>query len=220
MSRNRIGSPERPVAASHGPTMKKHRALTGDRNLGARLSAVVTPSCGPHDLVIAPRFVGLCGTDIQIFRGAQRALANTLGHEGVGVVTEVGESVEEWSPGDSVVFNPANPSNPDEILGYSFDGLFQEKILIRDIRSMNWLIQPVPGGMLSPVGALIEPVATAIYSQELVNGPSDEHIAVVVGDGPVALINSIMPPRVYYGTNGPRSFAEVPLGRRWRLFRW
>ena len=39
---------------------------------------------------------------------------------------------------------------------------------------------------------LIEPVATAIYSHDLVNGPSGDRVAVVVGDGPIALINSIV----------------------------
>jgi threonine dehydrogenase-like Zn-dependent dehydrogenase len=148
--------------------------------------------CGPHDVIVAPRFVGICGTDIQVFRGARSALANTLGHEGVGIVAEVGELVKEWSRGDSVVFNPVNPSHPDEMLGYTFDGLFQEKILIPDIRSLNWLIQSIPGDMLSPVGALIEPVATAVYSHDLVSGSPGERVAVVVGDGPIALINSIV----------------------------
>ena len=78
-------------------------------------------------MIIAPRFVRLCGTDIQIFRGARRVLASTLGHEGMGVVAEVGEMAEGWSPGDSVVFNPVNPSHPDEMLGYTFDSLFQKK---------------------------------------------------------------------------------------------
>ena len=121
-------------------------------------------------MIIASRFVGLCGTDIQVFYGVRRVLASTLGHEGVGVVEEVGEMVEGWSPGDSVVFNPVNPSHPDEMLGYTFDSLFQEKILIPDARSRNWLIRSIPHDLLSPVGLLIEPVATAIYSHDLVNG--------------------------------------------------
>ena len=183
---------ERSATTISSLAMNTHRALTWDRNLGARLSTVSTPVCGPHDVIVAPRFVGICGTDIQVFRGARSALANTLGHEGVGIVAEVGELVKEWSRGDSVVFNPVNPSHPDEMLGYTFDGLFQEKILIPDIRSLNWLIQSIPGDMLSPVGALIEPVATAVYSHDLVSGSPGERVAVVVGDGPIALINSIV----------------------------
>lgn len=172
--------------------MTTHSALTRNRNLGASLSTVSTPVCGPRDVMIAPRFAGLCGTDIQIFRGAQRALANTLGHEGVGTVVEVGELVGEYVPGDAVVFNPLNPSNPADILGHSFDGIFQERILVRDISSTGWLIQKVPGDMLGPIGALIEPVATAVYSHELVGRSSHGRVAVVVGDGPIALINSIV----------------------------
>jgi threonine dehydrogenase-like Zn-dependent dehydrogenase len=190
--RDRITSIEQSATTINSPTIKTHRALAGNRNLGMRLSTVGTPVCGPYDVIIAPRFVGLCGTDIQVFRGALNVLANTLGHEGVGVVAEVGGLLDEWSPGDPVVFRAVNPHNPDEVLGYSFDGLFQENILIQDVRSMNWLIQSIPDDMLSPVGALIEPVATAIYAQELVGRPPGEGVAVVVGDGPMALINSIV----------------------------
>lgn len=54
-------------------------ALTRNRFSGADLSAAVTPECGPHDVVVAPRFVGLCGTDIQVYRRAQDATASVLG---------------------------------------------------------------------------------------------------------------------------------------------
>lgn len=188
--RDLVDSSDRPGAAIDSPVMKSHRSVTRGQNQTARLSTVITSACGPHDLIVAPRFVGLNGTDIQAFRGAQRALADTPGHEGVGVVAEVGGLVEEWSQGDPVVFNPASPSNPGEVLGHTFDGLLQEKILIADVQSTNWLIQSIPGEMVSPLGALIQPVATAIYSQELVNRSSSEHVAVVVGDGPMALIHS------------------------------
>ena len=143
-------------------------------------------------MIIAPRFVRLCGTDIQIFRGARRVLASTLGHEGVGVVAEVGEMVEGWPPGDSVVFNPVNPSHPDQMLGYTFDSLFQEKNPDSGCQISELAHWSIPHDLLSPVGLLIEPVATAIYSHDLVNGPSGDRVAVVVGDGPMALINSIV----------------------------
>ena len=81
-------------------------------------------------MVVAPRFVGLCGTDIQVYRRGQDAVANILGHEGVGIVVAVGESVSSWKQGDAVVFNPVNPVNPDEILGLSYDGLLQSRVLI------------------------------------------------------------------------------------------
>lgn len=141
--------------------------------------------------MIAPRFVGLCGADLQVYRGVRNDAASILGHEGVGIVIETGEAVEKYSPGDPVVFNPVNPINQDENLGSSFDGLFQEKFLVRNVESIDWLIQPLPSNMVCPVGALVEPIATAIYSSELIDKPSAGKTAVIVGDGPVGLLNSI-----------------------------
>jgi threonine dehydrogenase-like Zn-dependent dehydrogenase len=142
--------------------------------------------------MISPRFVGLCGTDIQIYRRARNGTANILGHEGVGVIAEVGDSVHSWSRGDAVVFSPVNPMNQDEVLGGSFDGLLQEQFLVENAESMDWLIHRVPFDLLAPVGALVEPVATAIYSHELAVASGSKRKAVVIGDGPIAMVNSIV----------------------------
>ena len=164
--------------------MLNHQALTRDRKSRANLSTVSTPVCGSLDVMIAPRFVGLCGTDIQKFRGAREGKANILGHEGVGLITEVGDSVRGWYPGDAVVFNPMNPNNQDEILGNSFDGIFQERFLVEDIESRSWLIHRIPSELLVPVGTLIEPIATAIYARDL---------AVAIGDGRTAVVVRMLP---------------------------
>ncbi|HIF72292.1 MAG TPA: hypothetical protein EYQ61_07050 [Dehalococcoidia bacterium] len=78
--------------------------------------------------MVSPLFVGLCGTDIQAYRRAreEKNAASVLGHEGVGVITEVGDMVQSWSPGDAVVFNPVSPFSRDDVLGRSFNGIFQE----------------------------------------------------------------------------------------------
>jgi threonine dehydrogenase-like Zn-dependent dehydrogenase len=59
--------------------MNSHRALTRERKTEVNLSLADTPICGPFDVMIAPSFVGLCGTDIQIYRGAIHSAANVLG---------------------------------------------------------------------------------------------------------------------------------------------
>ena len=159
------------------------------------MSTAITPECGPDDVLIAPRFVGLCGTDVQVYLRGQEAVANILGHEGVGIVVEVGRAVTSWKHGDAVVFNPVNPVDPDEVLGLSYDGLFQERVLIQNAESVSWLIHRISHRMLKPIGTLIVPVATAIYSARLastVAGSLGMRRAVVVGDGPIALINSIV----------------------------
>ncbi|WP_410971028.1 alcohol dehydrogenase catalytic domain-containing protein, partial [Salmonella sp. SAL04269] len=47
----------------------------------------------------------ICGTDLHMIRGTMPGMrpGTILGHEGVGVVTEVGQDVNNLRPGDRVV---------------------------------------------------------------------------------------------------------------------
>jgi alcohol dehydrogenase len=49
----------------------------------------------------------ICGTDLHILKGDVPTCApgRVLGHEGVGVVEEVGESVSQFKPGDRVLIS-------------------------------------------------------------------------------------------------------------------
>jgi D-arabinose 1-dehydrogenase-like Zn-dependent alcohol dehydrogenase len=62
---------------------------------GAIKEVKTTKSVGPHDVLIEVTHSGLCGTDIH-FRGADMG----LGHEGAGVVKQVGENVTQFKVGD------------------------------------------------------------------------------------------------------------------------
>jgi len=85
-----------------------------------------------------------------------------------------------------------NPVVQDDALGRSFDGLFQERILVASAGSNDWLIRRIPINLLTPIGALIAPVSAAIYSSELAAVQHNRGKAVVVGDGPMALLNSMI----------------------------
>jgi len=94
--------------------------------------------------------------------------------------------------GDAVAFKTKNPVVQDDALGRSFDGLFQERILIDNAGSNDWLIHRIPINLPTPVGSLIAPVSAAIYSSELAAVQHNRGKAVVVGDGPMALLNSMI----------------------------
>ena len=77
---------------------------------------VPAPTLGPHDVLLRPKAVGLCGTDFHIFaghgnyhtdtRGRPIPLAQApqiLGHEIVGLVDQVGAEVRDLGPGDRVL---------------------------------------------------------------------------------------------------------------------
>jgi L-iditol 2-dehydrogenase len=68
----------------------------------------------PKDVKIKMSVVGICGSDIHYY--TQGAIGSqiveypfTVGHEGAGVVTEVGKAVKRVKPGDSIAIEPAMP---------------------------------------------------------------------------------------------------------------
>ena len=60
----------------------------------------------PDEVVVRMIAVGICGTDLHQVRGEfQRPTPMVLGHEGAGIVEDVGTSVHSLRPGDEVVLS-------------------------------------------------------------------------------------------------------------------
>jgi S-(hydroxymethyl)glutathione dehydrogenase/alcohol dehydrogenase len=61
---------------------------------------------GPTDVVVRMAAAGVCGTDLHMIKGEwQRPTPMVLGHEGAGVVEQVGSEVTAVSVGDEVVLS-------------------------------------------------------------------------------------------------------------------
>ncbi len=70
------------------------------------------PEPGPGELLLAPRYASVCGTDQHVFQGefvGRVHYPTVLGHEFSAVVEAVGEGVEEFAPGDHVAVDPIVP---------------------------------------------------------------------------------------------------------------
>ncbi|GJL49441.1 MAG: dehydrogenase [Nitrospirales bacterium] len=66
------------------------------------------PELQPGQVVVKVMYSGLCGTqlmEMQGKKGPDRYLPHTLGHEGAGVVIEIGEGVKKVQPGQNVVLS-------------------------------------------------------------------------------------------------------------------
>ena len=71
-----------------------------------RLEKVPDPKIQkPTDAIVRLTASAICGTDLHMVRGTMSGMApgTILGHEGVGVVEEVGNAVRNFKPGDRVV---------------------------------------------------------------------------------------------------------------------
>ena len=70
-----------------------------------RIEEVAVPMLAPDEVLVETRTSGICGTDLHILdgHGYVPTLPHILGHEPSGVVSDVGNQVTDWHPGDRVV---------------------------------------------------------------------------------------------------------------------
>src|SRR4051812_3164910 len=66
------------------------------------------PDCGPDEVVIQTRGVGLCGSDLSVFDGKRQVpeMPWVFGHEGGGDIVAVGAEVTDRQVGQRVVVEP------------------------------------------------------------------------------------------------------------------
>ena len=184
---------------------------------GLQLADTPRPPLMPGDVRIEVRAVGVCGTDIAIWRGDYETnLPIVLGHEITGVIHE--SSVPELKPGTLVTtevevscsrcwycrHNQRRLCANREILGVTTDGGLSEYLTVP-----AELVHSLPLGVDVIAGVFIEPLASAIKTYEEVPAAEDEPI-VVIGSGRLGLLTA----QVYdaYGAN------VIVLGKnRWRL---
>lgn len=82
--------------------MRAQRPYTQSRPID--VTSVELGEPGPHEVLIRMTAAGLCHSDLSVVDGNRpRPLPMLLGHEGAGVVEQVGADVTEFAPGDHVV---------------------------------------------------------------------------------------------------------------------
>lgn len=73
-----------------------------------RLVELAEPTCGPREVLVRMRGLGLCGSDLAVFTGSRqvRELPWVMGHEGVGEIVAVGAEATDRRPGQQVAIEP------------------------------------------------------------------------------------------------------------------
>ncbi|MCU1495887.1 MAG: Alcohol dehydrogenase GroES domain protein, partial [Acidimicrobiaceae bacterium] len=176
--------------------MTRALVVGGAGKLGLEERAALEPA--PGSVVVAPRVVGLCGTDLEIVDGAiDPAFVRyplVLGHEWAGVVARPGDG--PWAEGQPVVVEgivpcrvcahcvagDTNLCDTYDEFGFTSDGGAADEILVRAD-----LVHALAPGIDLEHGALVEP-ASVVYRAlaRAVAGPGLD--CLVVGDGTVGLL--------------------------------
>ncbi|MBU6301261.1 MAG: galactitol-1-phosphate 5-dehydrogenase [Verrucomicrobia bacterium] len=164
---------------------------------------VPEPDLAPHEVLVAVKACGICGSDIHGMDGSsgRRIPPIIMGHEASGVVAKVGRDVSDWEPGARVAFDSmifcgecescrtghTNLCPERRVIGvscpdYRRHGAFAEYVAIP-----RHLLVPLPEGLSFEEAAFGEPVGVALHAVNLVK-PAPGDTAVVVGAGLIGLL--------------------------------
>ncbi|KAK4941492.1 hypothetical protein LTR10_018636 [Elasticomyces elasticus] len=175
-----------------------------------RLEKIPVPSVKPGQVKIAPKFCGICGSDLHEYLGGANLIPQqghphpitgetlplTLGHEFSGIVEEIGPGVEHIRPGDRVCVQPiiyddscrackrglVNCCDKNGFVGLSGwgGGLCEHMVVPASC------VKPLPDNISLEVGALIEPLAVGWHAVDI-SPYKDGDSALVLGGGPIGL---------------------------------
>jgi alcohol dehydrogenase len=159
----------------------------------------------PTDAIVKMETTTICGTDLHILKGDVPAVTDgrILGHEGVGVVTEVGAACAQIKVGDRVIVSCISKCMECEfctagltshcqtlggigwIFGHLIDGTQAE--YVRVPFADHGLI-PLPPGVAPEQGTMLSDILPTGYEIGVLNGAVKEgDVVAVVGAGPVGL---------------------------------
>ena len=159
------------------------------------------PQAGPGQVKVRVAHCGVCGTDLRIWDGHYHLKPPIIpGHEVSGIVTGVGQGVTGVVTGMRVtcetIVNQCGRCEyclqgryqlcPSHLgMGTRHNGGFAEYVVIPEQNAY-----PLPDGVSLEEGALVEPLACAVYSVFDSERAPVGGAALVIGPGPVGLMVS------------------------------
>lgn len=160
---------------------------------------------GPHDVRIALRTVGVCGSDVHYYEHGRIGPfvvkePMILGHEAAGQIIEVGSEVEHLKVGDRVCMEPGipDPNSKATRLGkYNLDPAVRfwatppiHGVLRPTVVHPAAFTFKLPDNVSYAEGAMVEPVAVGMHAAMKAQiKPGD--VAVVMGAGPIGMVTAL-----------------------------
>lgn len=179
----------------------KAAVYRGDKTFSVEQKEVAAPAAGEVQIDVA--YCGICGTDLHIYLGHmdQRVgFERTIGHEMSGIISAVGEGVDDLSVGQHIVVRPldhcgdcpaCNDGNEHichnlKFIGIDTQGAFQQKWNVP-----AHTIHVLPDDLDLSHAALIEPLAVACHDVNRGKVAKGENV-LVIGGGPIGMLVALV----------------------------
>ena len=156
---------------------------------------IPTPSPGPGEIQIRVTQCAICGSDVHRFQHGMLYPGAVVGHEYCGVVSGLGEGVDQWAIGDRIIGGGGTPpvdapSRPMREPRYSAKTFgIESKVLgayAEYVTRPAWSVLPVPEGFTDDQAAMVEPCAVGVHTIRLSRIRLGDKVAVI-GAGPIGL---------------------------------
>jgi L-iditol 2-dehydrogenase len=187
---------------------------------------IPTPVIGPGEMLIRVEACGICHTDLKKIEHNLLAPPRVFGHETAGVVAAVGADVAKYRLGDRVV---AFHHIPCMECFYCRRKIYAQCPVYKKVgitagfepagggfaqyvRVMDWIVErgveKIPHGVSFERATLVEPLNTCLKAVVQCD-PQPEDFVVVLGQGPIGLIFTMLVKRT-----GARVAATDTIGER------
>lgn len=157
------------------------------------------PTLEPGQAVIKIEWCGICGSDVTAFRGTNPTMkypVEGIGHEGVGIIEEIGENDKGLKVGDRVALEPYVPCNECHmckagrfnnckdlrVCGVHKNGMMAEYFL-----HPVQLLYKLPDSLDFRRATLVEPLTIGLHGVSRARVSKGEH-CVVFGAGTIGLL--------------------------------
>jgi L-iditol 2-dehydrogenase len=194
------------------------------------LREVPEPVPGDNEVKIMVKAVGICGSDLHIYKGdigIPTKVPFVVGHEFSGIVTEAGKHVKGIKTGDRVTAENSrhvcnnctycmtgnyNLCRERRALGYAYDGAYAEYCIVPQER-----IHLLPDNVDFITAALSDPSACVYHAVQEITGVDAGDVVLIAGAGSMGLFSV-----QYVKANGgiavlaglPRDEKRLELGRQ------
>jgi (R,R)-butanediol dehydrogenase/meso-butanediol dehydrogenase/diacetyl reductase len=171
------------------------KAVYYSREQGLVYGDLPDPEARPGEVLVRVHYVGICGSDLHLYKSRRLPDGAIMGHECSGTIEGRGEGVLERRVGDRVIVRPIGcgicvacaAGNEHLCPQRRAIGLGADPGGYADILSVSWKMTiPVPDLVRLPCAALTDPFATALHAIRQAR-PLQGKSVLIAGSGAIGL---------------------------------
>lgn len=157
------------------------------------------PALEADQAVIKMEQSGICGSDITAYKGVNPTMkypVDGIGHEGVGIIEEIGENSKGLKPGDRVVLEPYVPCNQchmcmakrfNNCVNLRVAGVHKNGMMAEYFLHPVQLLYKLPDQLDFTRATLVEPLSISLHGATRARVTQGDNV-VVFGAGTIGLL--------------------------------